>query len=93
MARLHTIYSTLRSSFWTAVAADYGGDISPYVLEQAWRTGATYPITPVASPDNDFMRKPGDKTRISAILGIDADPRSPKEREVVRRMEEERMTS
>jgi len=29
-----------------------------------------------------------DKTRISAILGIDASPRSPSEREMVRRMEE-----
>lgn len=32
-----------------------------------------------------------DKTRISAILGIDANPRSPKEREMVRRLEEERV--
>ena len=31
-----------------------------------------------------------DKTRISAILGIDANPRSPSEREMVRRIEEER---
>ncbi|KAL2130589.1 hypothetical protein VTI74DRAFT_6201 [Chaetomium olivicolor] len=31
-----------------------------------------------------------DKTRISAILGIDANPRSPSEREIVRRIEEER---
>ncbi|KAK4154928.1 hypothetical protein C8A00DRAFT_13982 [Chaetomidium leptoderma] len=31
-----------------------------------------------------------DKTRISAILGIDANPRSPSEREMVRRMEEGR---
>ncbi|KAK4120270.1 hypothetical protein N657DRAFT_683842 [Parathielavia appendiculata] len=31
-----------------------------------------------------------DKTRISAILGIDANPRSPSEREMVRRLEEER---
>lgn len=31
-----------------------------------------------------------DKTRISAILGIDANPRSPKEKEMVRRLEEER---
>ncbi|KAL2189228.1 hypothetical protein L209DRAFT_681454 [Thermothelomyces heterothallicus CBS 203.75] len=31
-----------------------------------------------------------DRTRISAILGIDANPRCPSEREMVRRMEEER---
>jgi len=34
-----------------------------------------------------------DKTRISAILGIDANPRSPREREMVRRLEEERCVS
>ena len=34
---------------------------------------------------------PADKTRIAAILGIDANPRSPKEREMVRRLEEERI--
>lgn len=49
------------------------------------------PITPVLSPEDReaySMRAASDKTRISAILGIDADPRSPKEREIVRRMEE-----
>ncbi|KAI6382635.1 hypothetical protein MCOR25_000635 [Pyricularia grisea] len=49
------------------------------------------PITPVLSPEDREaynMRAASDKTRISAILGIDADPRSPKEREIVRRMEE-----
>lgn len=56
------------------------------------------PITPVGSPDDHMyggvvgatQGKPADKTRISAILGIDANPRSPSEREMVRRMEEER---
>lgn len=51
------------------------------------------PITPVGSPDDHtYGGKAGaaDKTRISAILGIDANPRSPKEREMVRRMEEVR---
>ncbi|KAJ2905193.1 hypothetical protein MKZ38_006099 [Zalerion maritima] len=91
MGRLYSAYSAHRSSFWAAIAADYGGDMSPYVLEQAWKTGVSCPITPVASPDGEFMRKvAGDKTRISAILGIDANPRSPKEREIVRRIEEER---
>ncbi|KAK4639915.1 hypothetical protein QC761_700650 [Podospora bellae-mahoneyi] len=50
------------------------------------------PITPIGSPDDHFYNgqsKP-DKTRISAILGIDANPRSPREREMVRRLEEER---
>lgn len=55
---------------------------------------ANTPITPVGSPDDHFYGngqcKPADKTRISAILGIDANPRSPRERELVRRIEEER---
>ena len=50
------------------------------------------PITPVGSPDEHMYGIHGkpDKTRISAILGIDANPRSPREREMVRRLEEER---
>ncbi|KAL1867817.1 hypothetical protein VTK73DRAFT_3991 [Phialemonium thermophilum] len=51
------------------------------------------PITPVGSPEDHIYGTKGgpqDKTRISAILGIDANPRSPKEREMVRRLEEER---
>ncbi|OIW34184.1 hypothetical protein CONLIGDRAFT_629133 [Coniochaeta ligniaria NRRL 30616] len=52
------------------------------------------PITPVGSPDEHMYPGKGgqgqDKTRISAILGIDANPRSPREREMVRRLEEER---
>jgi hypothetical protein len=58
---------------------------------------AQTPITPIASPDDQLCSahvhpKP-DKTRISAILGIDANPRSPSEREMVRRLEEERNVS
>jgi len=49
------------------------------------------PVTPGTSDDRDaFYRMGQDKTRISSILGIDANPRSPKEREMVRRLEEER---
>lgn len=48
-------------------------------------------ITPVTSPnEREGIYEKNDKTRISAILGIDANPRSPKERELVRRLEEER---
>lgn len=101
MARLGAVYSAHRSTFWAAVAADYGSGASPVVLEQAWRGGVTSagssvglaahtPITPVGSPDDHIYGAKPDKTRISAILGIDANPRSPKEREMVRRMEEER---
>ncbi|CAK7205352.1 hypothetical protein SEUCBS139899_008122 [Sporothrix eucalyptigena] len=64
--------------------------------------GSGTPLTPGTSPDERdvFYGVKGsssstgpapDKTRISAILGIDANPRSPKEREMVRRLEEERV--
>jgi hypothetical protein len=95
LARLQTIYAAHRSSFWGAVANDYGAGVSPIILEQAWKanlqTTGSMPITPMTSPnDRDGIYEKPDKTRISAILGIDANPRSPKERELVRRMEEER---
>lgn len=102
MTRLHAIYATHRTSFWTAVATEYGPGVNPIALEQAWRSAAAFqtatPITPSGSPDERDMFYHGrfvhggpDKTRISAILGIDANPRSPKEREMVRRLEEERV--
>ena len=72
--------------------------MSPIVLEQAWKAhvsgGNQTPITPATSPnDRDALYEKNDKTRISAILGIDANPRSPKEREMVRRLEEGRNVS
>lgn len=102
MGRLQAVYSAHRNSFWSAVAADYGNGAHPVALEQAWKTGgvssghgyaAQTPITPIGSPDERdvYGKQCQDKTRISAILGIDANPRSPKEREMVRRMEEERV--
>ncbi|KAI5919015.1 hypothetical protein F4810DRAFT_524493 [Camillea tinctor] len=94
VARLQAIYAAHRSSFWGAVAAEYGPGASPVVLEQAWKAYVQTPITPVTSPnERERDDKQHDKTRISAILGIDANPRSPKERELVRRMEEERIVS
>jgi hypothetical protein len=103
MSRLQSVYAAHRASFWAAIAADYGSGASAMALEQAWKTGmccsthqTATPITPVASPDNIDREgsypgsKSQDKTRIAAILGIDANPRSPREREMVRRMEEER---
>lgn len=107
MGRLHAVYSNHRTNFWSAIAAEYGSGVHPSVLEQAWRSGSAAvscsggntsgasayaaPITPVGSPDERDLCSKHDKTRISAILGIDANPRSPKERELVRRMEEERV--
>ncbi|KAL1895636.1 hypothetical protein Sste5346_005106 [Sporothrix stenoceras] len=65
------------------------------------------PLTPGTSPDEREVfygvkgqsaaqaaaQAAADKTRISSILGIDANPRSPKEREMVRRLEEERVVA
>ncbi len=104
MKRLQSIYAAHCGSFWANVANEYGGNMTPALLEQSWRTGtcchqhgATTPISPLSSPDNlereSYGKPQHDKTRISAILGIDADPRSPREREMVRRMEEQRTTS
>ncbi|KAI1326678.1 hypothetical protein F5Y16DRAFT_225039 [Xylariaceae sp. FL0255] len=94
--RLQAIYASHRSSFWGTIAADYGSGVSPIVLEQAWKAnmfsaGSQTPITPAPSPnEREGLYEKHDKTRISAILGIDANPRSPQEREMVRRLEEER---
>ena len=102
MARLGAAYTLHRAAFWSAVATEYGAGVNPAALEQAFKSGMCYPqhtqtttpITPASSPDNCdqgvFVKGAQDKTRISAILGIDASPRSPREREMVRRMEMER---
>lgn len=99
LSRLHAIYSSYRDTFWATIANEYGPSASPTTLEQAWKTGAYYnnntasPITPAASPDNSARAtyKAQDRTRISSILGIDADPRTARDRDIVRRMEEERL--
>ncbi|KAI0512819.1 hypothetical protein F5B22DRAFT_614370 [Xylaria bambusicola] len=94
--RLQAIYAAHRSSFWGAIASDYGSGVSPIVLEQAWKAnmfsgGTQTPITPAPSPnDRDSMY---DRTRISAILGTDSHPRSPKEKAVTRRLGEERSSA
>ncbi|KAG7138149.1 hypothetical protein HYQ45_004678 [Verticillium longisporum] len=101
MGRLQAVYAAHRGSFWAAISNDYGNGATPASLEQAWKAGlccqqhpATAPLSPLSSPDNlerdAYGRVQQDKTRIAAILGIDANPRSPREREMVRRMEEER---
>ncbi|KAI0195888.1 hypothetical protein F4808DRAFT_326467 [Astrocystis sublimbata] len=89
--RLQAIYAAHRSSFWGAIAADYGSSVSPTVLEQAWKAnmflgGSQTPITPAPSPND--RESIYDKTRISALLGTDSLPRSPKETEMARRMGE-----
>jgi hypothetical protein len=103
MARLGQVYEAHRGAFWSAIAADYGHGVNPLVLEQAFRqsqNGIMAPPTPCVSPDSRYS---DDKERayaqaqdkkaaisVSALLGIDASPRSPKERELIRMMEERR---
>jgi len=109
--RLRQIYEAHRTSFWGVVASEYGGGVSPLLLEDAWKRGiaTNAPPTPCVSPDTHHYHgasynsgKPSQQlptpvqevknsaTSISALLGIDASPRSPKERELIKRMEERR---
>ncbi|RDL36585.1 Uncharacterized protein BP5553_05937 [Venustampulla echinocandica] len=111
--RLRHVYEAHRSSFWGVIAAEYGGGVSPHLLEEAWKRGiaTNAPPTPCISPDahnvsaggyQGYNSKPvhqlptpvqenkNNATSISALLGIDASPRSPKERELIKRMEESR---
>lgn len=103
--RLQHIYSNHRNSFWATIASEYGPAASPASLEHAWKTGVCCnaqrgtrsgsPITPIASPDNtdrDGYVRSLDKTRISSILGYDADPRSACDRDMVRRMDVQRFS-
>lgn len=120
MARLQSVYASLRAPFWAAIASEYGHGSDPAVLEQAWQMSGVLPLpgllatitsnctTPTRSLTPDTATKvhevakgsqqslgtgasaASDKTRISSILGIDANPRDPEEREMVRRLEEKR---
>ena len=51
--RLLHIYEAHRASFWGVIAAEYGGGVSPFLLEESWRRGiaANAPPTPCISPD------------------------------------------
>ncbi|OBT59044.1 hypothetical protein VE04_01045 [Pseudogymnoascus sp. 24MN13] len=64
---------------------------STALLEDVWRRGGwCAPPTPCGSPEGD-VRDTTEKRRssISDLLGIDASPRSPRERELIKRLEEE----
>ncbi|RDA93511.1 hypothetical protein CP533_3960 [Ophiocordyceps camponoti-saundersi (nom. inval.)] len=43
LGRLQAIYDNYRTSFWSAVADEYGSNASPAALEQAWRSGSCCP--------------------------------------------------
>lgn len=50
--RLRHIYDAHRASFWGLVAQEYGGCVSPFLLEEAWKRGIANnaPPTPCISP-------------------------------------------
>ncbi|KAL9074647.1 MAG: hypothetical protein Q9157_004321 [Trypethelium eluteriae] len=55
--RLRYIYESHRAAFWASVAAEYGNDVSPAMLEEVWRSGTfngigVKPPTPSSSPDH-----------------------------------------
>ena len=56
IARLDKIYNARRLHFWSTIARDYGSNVSPTALEQAWCKAhrvdtSKFPPTPAASPD------------------------------------------
>ena len=60
MARLEKIYDSHRLHFWSTIARSYGCNLSPAVLEDAWRrhhgTRANLPPTPSTSPEQPNAR-------------------------------------
>jgi hypothetical protein len=53
--RLHAIYNSHRGSFWSAIAAEYGSNLSPGQLEDIWRHNTNSfrrPPTPDDSPNS-----------------------------------------
>ncbi|CAD6446180.1 bc88ff84-1466-49cb-9c07-9dc2fdb3d7b7 [Sclerotinia trifoliorum] len=113
--RLRRVYEAHRNSFWNVIASEYGGGVSPLLLEETWKqdVASKEPPTPCVSPDmsninpasyhyntqapprlpSPAQEAKNNATSISALLGIDASPRSPKEREMIKRLEESREMS
>lgn len=54
--RLRHIYGAHRASFWGVIAAEYGGGVSPFLLEESWKRGiaTNAPPTPCISPDTQI---------------------------------------
>jgi hypothetical protein len=55
--RLRHIYESHRASFWSIIAAEYGGHVSPLLLEEAWKRGiaTNAPPTPCISPNTQTV--------------------------------------
>ena len=57
IGRLDRIYDAHRLHFWSTIARNYGGNLSPAALEDAWRrahgmSGSNFPPTPRGSPQS-----------------------------------------
>lgn len=59
--RLRHIYEMHRTSFWGVIASEYGGNLSPLLLEEAWKRGiaTNAPPTPCISPDTHTVSSGG----------------------------------
>jgi hypothetical protein len=87
LPRLHAIYDAHRGAFWNHIASEYGYNMSPEMLEDAWRAGAgvfsgvpqyhhpsfNRPMSPVSSPEAERRHPSVDRTRISSIISGDGD--------------------
>jgi len=57
VAKLDRIYDAHRLHFWSTIARNYGGNLSPATLEDTWRrahgvSGSNFPPTPRGSPQS-----------------------------------------
>ncbi|KAI9749712.1 MAG: hypothetical protein M1835_001497 [Candelina submexicana] len=51
--RLRRAYEAHRATFWKVIASDYGDNVSPVLLEEAWKKdGVAGPPTPCDSPED-----------------------------------------
>ena len=75
--RLNRIYEAHRCHFWAMVAQDYGGEVSPAMLEEAWvaslRNPLAYPLTPPNRSPQSEKNLP--TTPLTSALGITMDER------------------
>ena len=59
--RLDRIYDGHRLHFWSRIASDYGGNLSPAMLEETWRrahsiSNSNFPPTPRGSPQSSHTQ-------------------------------------
>jgi hypothetical protein len=70
--RLHSIYNNHRGSFWSAIAQEYGSNLSPGQLEDVWRHNTNSygrrPPTPDESPNGSNILKSSPFPNFSTTL-------------------------